>query len=314
MLDLYVSNLESLGKSKTTQTNARNFIREFSQIITKNVAEVTMTDIDLYLVKLTQKGNIANTKRTKFNYVKGYFDYLVNRGIVQENPCKQTLKVPKKQIQDVGKENIKAMIESALSGYNRKVDIDTYPLMTILYTSGCRISEILELTTRDIKESSIIVLGKGNKQREVQVPQSTINLLKEYVEITRHRNQPIKQDIFEQSKGSYMFRNFKSYEDYTSQVKEAENYVFLTTIGTRRNNKTTTQKLKKYANKFNIDVDGISPHKWRHSYAMNLVEQNVPLDIISKQMGHASIATTQIYFETKKERVASAINNVDFKL
>ena len=95
MLELYVSSMGSSGKAKTTIRNAKNFIGEFLEIVGKPEQEVSIMDIDLYLSELSKKNNSNSTKKTKLAYIKGYFEYLIKRKAVVENPCLQTIKTEK---------------------------------------------------------------------------------------------------------------------------------------------------------------------------------------------------------------------------
>ena len=270
MLELYVSSMESSGKAKTTVRNAKNFIGEFLEIVGKPEQDVSVMDIDLYLSELSKKNNSNSTKKTKLAYIKGYFEYLIRRKVVTENPCLQTIKTEKKQVQDISKQDIGSMIKSALKQSERGVDTDSAVIMVTLYTVGCRVSELIDLRHEDILEDSIRLIGKGSKERRVVVPQSTIDCLKQYIQDTKDRSIPVTEEVFESKRKQFTFSGFSSYKDYVNQVKEAEGFIFLTEIGTRRTNVTITAKLKKYAKKQGVDVGSVSPHKWRHSYAMNL--------------------------------------------
>lgn len=313
MLELYVSSMESSGKAKTTVRNAKNFIGEFLEIVGKPEQDISVIDIDMYLSELSKRNNSNSTKKTKLAYIKGYFEYLIRRKAVTENPCLQTIKTEKKQVQDISKQDIGSMIKSALRQSERGVDTDSAVIMLTLYTVGCRVSELIDLKHEDILEDSIRLMGKGSKERRVVVPQSTIDCLKQYIQDTKNRSIPVPEEVFEAKRKQFTFNGFASYQDYVSQVKEAEGFIFLTEIGTKRTNVTITAKLKKYAKKQGVDVSSVSPHKWRHSYAMNLLEQDIPIDVISKQLGHESITTTQIYAETKQSRIKSIMSNANFE-
>ena len=313
MLELYVDSMESSGKAKTTVRNAKNFISEFLEIAGKPEQDISVVDIDMYLSELSKRNNSNSTKKTKLAYIKGYFEYLIRRKAVTENPCLQTIKTEKKQVQDISKQDIGSMIKSALRQSERGVDADSAVIMVTLYTVGCRVSELIDLRHEDILEDSIRLIGKGSKERRVVVPQSTIDCLKQYIQDTKDRSIPVPEEVFEAKRKQFTFNGFDSYQDYVNQVKEAEGFIFLTEIGTKRTNVTITAKLKKYAKKQGVDVSSVSPHKWRHSYAMNLLEQEIPIDVISKQLGHESITTTQIYAETKQSRIKSAMSNANFE-
>ena len=314
MIDLYVSHMNNEGKSKTTITNTINFCEEFHRIVGKNVEEITVKDVDYYLDNLTERGNIQSTKRTKLAYVNNFMTFLEDRRIIDYNPCKTfRVKAPKAKIKTIETSKVKAMVDLAKKDYNSNVDLDAYPIMITLYSSGARIDkELMNLTEDDVLTDGIVVNGKGDKERFIPLPKETVKLLKDYIKKTRNRINTMSETEFSNKGG----RNFKDYSTYRAKVDEVKDnrYVFVTEMGTKRTNNTVLSKLRKYAKRANVDFSEISAHKWRHTFATNLLDQDVPLDVISKLLGHESIVTTQIYAETRDERVKNSLKNVNFNL
>ena len=87
---------------------------------------------------------------------------------------------------------------------------------------------------------------------------------------------------------------------------------YFTKEGNKRQTSDVARRLKRYAKHFGIRGD-ISPHKIRHSYAVNLLEQDVPMDVISKALGHSNVAiTSKVYAKTSNQRLVDAMRNIQF--
>lgn len=281
-LELYSNSLESEGKTKATIKNVNNFVQEFVEILgldSNNINQIKLVDIDNYLYELTKRGNSDSTRKTKMAYIRGFVKYLYKRDILAKN-ITEDIKVsaPDSEVTHIEIEDVKKIIDRAKYQFGRGKDLDSYPIFIALFTTGMRIDcELLELKIDDIQDNGIFVSsGKGKKSRFIPTPQTTIDLLREY---------------------------YKENKD---------GYVFTTTNGKKRQPSDVSRRLKRYAEHFGIRGD-ISPHKIRHSYAVNLLEQDVPMDVISKALGHSNVAiTSKVYAKTSNQRLVDAMKNVQF--
>ena len=151
-------------------------------------------------------------------------------------------------------------------------------MLEILYSSGLRISELLSLKTNQINSERGIVkiVGKGNKERIVPVGDYALEYLNKYINEGRRKNP---------KRGSeFLFLN--RYGEPVSRV-----YFFL--------------QVKKYAKQAGIQVE-ISPHTLRHCFATHMLENGAELRAVQEMLGHANIATTQIYTNISSKRILSA--------
>lgn len=151
-------------------------------------------------------------------------------------------------------------------------------MLEILYSSGLRISELLSLKTNQINSERGIVkiVGKGNKERIVPVGDYALEYLNKYIYEGRRKNP---------KRGSeFLFLN--RYGEPVSRV-----YFFL--------------QVKKYAKQAGIQVE-ISPHTLRHCFATHMLENGAELRAVQEMLGHANIATTQIYTNISSKRILSA--------
>ena len=141
--------------------------------------------------------------------------------------------------------------------------------LEILYVTGIRVSELVNIKNGDINDdfSSIIIKGKGGDQRIVPIFGKVLDILKIYIdELRSSQNGVINKFLFpSNSKEGHLTRN------------------------------RFFQILKDLANKINLDPARVSPHIIRHSFASHLLNRGVDLRIIQESLGHKDISTTQIY-------------------
>ena len=151
-------------------------------------------------------------------------------------------------------------------------------MLELMYCSGLRVSELLNLKLKQINlEKQIIdVVGKGNKQRKVPLGEYALDFVKQYIEEHRIHN-PGK-------KSSYLFLN-----RYGNPL--SRQYFFL--------------QIKKYAKEAGIEED-ISPHTLRHCFATHMLENGAELRALQEMLGHTNLSTTQIYTNISSKRILDA--------
>ena len=127
----------------------------------------------------------------------------------------------------------------------------------------------------------LYVNGKGNKQRLVILNQNSLDLLKKWIGILtkNHKN-----------KNSYLFENIHN----TNVISRQQIY----------------KDLKELALKTNIELEKLSPHSIRHSFASHMLNRGADLRSIQKLLGHSDISTTEIYTQVRQNRLKGLINNV----
>lgn len=148
-------------------------------------------------------------------------------------------------------------------------------ILIFLYTLGLRASEIcgLEIQNLNLEEKIIKVLGKGEKERFIPIPQEIISLIKNYLEIVRP-----------QTSANTIFFNQKK----VGPKKFSRQQIFVL--------------VKKYSKALRLNPK-ISPHKFRHSIATHLLEVGANLRILQEFLGHASVSTVQIYTHTNLKQL-----------
>ena len=151
-------------------------------------------------------------------------------------------------------------------------------MLEVMYSSGLRISELLNLRMNQINfdRGMVKIVGKGNKERIVPIGDYAFEYLNKYINDGRRKN-PKRNSVF-------LFLN--RYGEPVSRV-----YFFL--------------QVKKYAQQAGIKVE-ISPHTLRHCFATHMLENGAELRAVQEMLGHVNIATTQIYTNISSKRILSA--------
>lgn len=311
-LNEFKTSLKIRGKTVATLNNVDQFLGEFITILNiqsiDEVRSLKREDIEKYLGVLDEK-NKDNTKRTKLNYIKMFMKYLYNREILNDTRFIDGIEfsVEKKDFQGISYNDGLRMLKAM----KRNPDLQMQ-FKTLLF-SGIRVSELVSLEVENVLDDALRVYGKGKKKRIVKVPVELISELRSYINKTRNRLDTISEDEFNQKRESYHYRFYKDYNSYKESIEQckSKNLVFVTVGGDIIKTSNLNAKLKRVANRLGIDESLVSCHKSRHAYATGLLEKNVPINIISKQLGHEQIATTQIYAATLDKSVESAMANIN---
>ena len=228
----------------------------------------TREDIVNYEKQLQPYMKVSSIKR-KVSTIKGLYKFLLREGDVQKNPA-ASITLPKvdQKLPDV----------LSIEKICRLLDImpDTTPaslrdkaIMEVLYGCGLRVSELCGLNLEDcvISEGFLMVHGKGGKDRISPISGSAAKTLVDYIENARPA----------------LERN----------AKRASSAVFLNVKGSRLSRQSVHTIVKNCGEA--IQVKNLHPHTLRHSYATHMLEGGADLRVIQDILGHADIATTQIY-------------------
>jgi integrase/recombinase XerD len=151
-------------------------------------------------------------------------------------------------------------------------------VLELLYATGCRASEVSQLTVRDmhLDERFCLCQGKGNKQRIAPLGQPAADAVCEYLDHERPQ--------------------------LAATAPHPPEWLFLSRRGRRLRRETIWELVKRYAARVGAPAS-ISPHTLRHSFATHLLAGGADLRRVQEMLGHASIATTQIYTHVDSSRL-----------
>ena len=271
--------------SKYTINNYEEDIKEFLAYLTRenlDFKDVEYDDIRFYLMYLKeQKKDINSTIDRKLSSLRSFYKFLANEKIIKSNVF-SLVNGPKKQ------KKLPRYFE-----YNELEELFNIPntitplgqrdllLLEMLYATGTRVGELVNIKVADINQSNrtILILGKGNKERYVNYGAYCEEALDNYLEDGYHRLN---------SKNSP--------------------YLFLNNNGGQLTERGVRYILDQIIEKSTLNKK-ISPHMIRHSFATHLLNEGCDLTTVQKLLGHESIKATQIYTHVTSDRLKEVYYN-----
>ncbi|AKK20320.1 site-specific tyrosine recombinase XerD [Candidatus Liberibacter africanus] len=241
-----------------------------------SLLEVSTDHLIAYLHDLFQRQLVASSQRRKISVIRQFYSFLCCEKLRKDNPA-DTLTLPKKNHtlpKILHKKTIANLLEQAQIEANNPSPgqwqrIRTFLLIELLYATGMRVSELVTLPyhTINLKERTMIIRGKGNKERLVILSPSALHALQMYKKA--HSSTKKMKD------SPWLFPSSAKLGHLSRQVFARE--------------------LKGLASRAGIQNESISPHVIRHAFASHLLEGGADLRTIQILLGHTDISTTQIY-------------------
>lgn len=227
------------------------------------IGEITYEQLKTYLAAQDHLKPSSIGHRIRF--IQSFFRWAIDEGYISKNPAarlkepKLGTRIPKFLTED----DIETLREACTSPLE-------HALVEFLYTTGCRIGEIvgLDKSALDMQNGSVIVQGKGDKEREVYFNTKCRIWLKKYIE-ARKDDDPA---LFVTERSPHRMS--------IAQIR----YI-----------------IKRVARRAGVEAN-VYPHRLRHSYATHLLNNGAPMEAIQQLMGHQKAETTQIYAQLSGER------------
>lgn len=249
-----------------------------------NWLAATDTDARRFLASLAADGASPTTVRRKLAANRTFYRFLQREGVIRDNPF-ALLKGPRKA-KTLPKTLSPADIDAFLSRpakdlrdklIGRYAALRDTAIFEALYSTGCRISEILALTWREIgwEDGTVIVTGKGRKDRLVILGERALDALRK-------------------------LRSCVSSERPDRGGPDAD--VFLSDRFEKLSARFVERRMKRYLAEAGLPTD-LSPHKLRHSFATHLLDAGADLRSVQEMLGHSSLSTTQIYTHVSIEHL-----------
>lgn len=272
--------------SKNSCFSYRTDLKQFLNFIgEKKLLYVDDSIVKKYILFLSSRYSVSSHAR-KLSVVKQFFNFLLNENKIIENRFLDlnSPKSEKKLPSVLSESEINMIFDEAYKDKSAK-GIRFITMMEIMYATGIRVSELVGLKIASLKEdfSSILILGKGKKERYVPLTETAKAATIEYLKV---RENLIKNE----SKGSIFLFPTKSKSSHITRIR-------------------FFQILKGVCMKLTIDPNRVSPHVIRHSFATHLLDRGVDLRIIQTSLGHADISTTQIYTHVQTRKLKNIIEN-----
>ena len=255
-----------------------------------SLIEVQKKDINLYIHFLKEQNLNSSSINRKLSVIKSFYDYLNQINLINFNELKTivTQKSEKNLPKLLSEKEIFHLIDKSKEMYvenpSRNISyLRIQVILEILYSTGLRISELLNIKINQVAniKDKLYINGKGNKQRLVIFNKNALDLLKNWISIMIKNNK---------NKNSYLFENIHNIKVISRQQ--------------------IYKDLKNLALKTNTDVEKLSPHSIRHSFASHMLNRGADLRSIQKLLGHSDISTTEIYTQVRQNRLKGLVNNI----
>ena len=284
--------LES-GYSKNTIESYKRDINLFfhwlnsNKFKLKNVKETSLLD---YFSNLKEFKNAVSTINRKISVIKSFFQYIYMEKLITVNPARgiQTLKRERSLPIILSENEIENLIEKAYKNFQnagqseRNSCFRLYAILEMLYSTGLRISELLSLKVKNLKnvKDKFYIKGKGGSQRMIIFNQKSIDVIKHWLEIRK---------------------------DYKNAL--ANEFLFPDRFSKSVSRQMIYRDLKKLASQLQINQNKITPHSIRHSFATHLLNRGADLRSLQKMLGHSDISTTEIYTQVRQDRLLGLVKD-----
>ncbi|MFH1825384.1 MAG: tyrosine recombinase XerC [Candidatus Firestonebacteria bacterium] len=252
--------------SENTIISYENDLKQFFNfVLKKEINEIQNVDIREFIVHLNSKKYSKASVERKIATLKSFFNYLKKEGILKINPA-ENISFPKKD------KKLPRYLEIDEINYllDNIEDIKDKAILETLYSTGIRVSELVNLDVKDIDfdNNLIKVLGKGKKERIVPIGLKALDSIGNYLKFKNNNNE----------------------------------ILFVNKKGERINVRTIRHILNKCVVKCSLSKH-ISPHSIRHSFATHLLNKGADLRSVQELLGHSDLVTTQIYTHITTERL-----------
>ena len=248
-------------------------LKRFDLYFKGNVLDLSYDELQRYLSSV--KDLKARSLAHHITVLTSFYNFLKKKKIITNNPCENIInaKVPKNLPIYLTEDEINKLLDIPL---NNEYDYRNKAMLELLYATGLRISELINLKVNDVDfdECIVRVFGKGKKERIVPIADVALKYL--FIYLNKYR-----AIILGSSLSDYMF--------ISNSKKNISRQAFF-------------KILKKEANRSGIEKI-VSPHVLRHSFATHLLSHGANLRVIQELLGHEDISTTEIYAHLINEKL-----------
>lgn len=308
VFEIFVDALISARKSPNTITAYYYDIKTFFKFLTQNyptiksISQISTITIKKYYKYLeTIKFNTYTSITRKKTVLKMFFEYLIEQNILNKNNNPIPVEgVIKSNYNKNKKIPVYLELDEIITFFqvihndscNDFIKLRNLSIFSLLINSGLRISELTALNISDMDDlynkKMLTITGKGEKTRII----------------------PINDNELQNGSLQYLNKYFLLRKEVQCEEKEA---LFLSNKKTRLTNRGIQLMIQKYKKNASLNKS-ITPHKLRHTYATQLIKNNVNLRKVQELLGHSSISTTQIYTHVNIDDLRKEILNLEYKI
>ncbi len=285
-MDRYLSDfINYLSSEKKMAQNSleayKRDVLEFAEVIREKqklfLNEASNTEVVAYLLKLKNEGKSAATVNRKVASLRAFYNYLTAQKIMSDNPTVniKSPKIERKSIEYLTIEEIENLLgkpDQSIKGLRDRA------ILELLYATGIRVSEIVEMNIEDVnlRMGFVTCTGEHGKARIIPMGRPSRAAVEEYIYEVRPK--------------------------FLREANSGEKALFVNYSGNRLTRQGLWKLLKEYARLAGIE-NKLTPQTLRNSFAVHMIQNGADLKSLQELMGHEDISATQIYLSVSKNRI-----------
>ena len=269
------------GLSPNTVLAYRRDLAQYAETIEACRGVVDAETVQRHMASLREKGLADTSIARKYASIRSYHRFLVIEELSSDDPTTgiSAPQRPSSLPKALNIEQVSLILQQPDT--TRPVGRRDSSILEMLYATGCRVTELIEMDQLDVdaETRTVLVTGKGNKQRLVPLGTYALEALERWLPDRLAMRRP----------GS------------------DPGALFLTVRGNRISRQSVWRLVRHYGAASGIDQDRLSPHVFRHSAATHMVEGGADLRSVQEMLGHASLSTTQLYTKVSPEHLREVL-------
>ena len=272
---LYIEKGLSQNTVQAYETDILSFLNWLTKTPNINYLNLKEDNINKYIAYLFKSKLKSSSVNRKISSLKSLYLYLIKKNILKNSPISEVI-TPKKEKylpSSMSEDEVDRLLKSPDT--SNKIEKRDKAMIEMLYATGMRISELvnLKLTDVDLQRCVAKVFGKGKKERLIPFGEAALEALSDYIS---DRDKSVSKEIFLSNRG-----------------KKLSRVAFW-------------QRIKIYLVRENLK-NSISPHTLRHAFATHLLNRGADLRSVQLLLGHSDLSTTQIYTHIAKQRLSEVL-------
>lgn len=268
------------GLSLNTAHAYRRDLRRYQGTILERGGTTDADTVHAHLAGLREAGLAPSTVARAFATLRSYHRFLVLEGYRDDDPT-ATVDAPSRPAALPKALTVAEVAHMLETPPDTSLGIRDRAILEMLYATGCRVTELVSIDLHDLdfETRTVMLTGKGDKQRLVPVGSFAIEAVERWL--------PKRLDLRVPARDS--------------------GALFLTARGNRLSRQSVWRLVRNHGEAAGIDRDRLSPHVLRHSAATHMVEGGADLRTVQELLGHASLSTTQIYTRVSPEQLLEVV-------
>jgi len=272
---LYIEKGLSQNTVQAYETDILSFLNWLTKTPNINYLNLKEDNINKYIAYLFKSKLKSSSVNRKISSLKSLYLYLIKKNILKNSPISEVI-TPKKEKylpSSMSEDEVDRLLKSPDT--SNKIEKRDKAMIEMLYATGMRISELvnLKLTDVDLQRCVAKVFGKGKKERLIPFGEAALEALSDYI---------------------------------SDRDKSASKEIFLSNRGKKLSRVAFWQRIKIYLIRENLK-NSISPHTLRHAFATHLLNRGADLRSVQLLLGHSDLSTTQIYTHIAKQRLSEVL-------